>query len=103
MVYLKSVENVITLGKLIGLLFLFCLPLLSILFLKTKRNDLARPVMGTIFLVYIYIYIYICCRYVSYVKVGGVTWTKHAHAQSLFFLAVKPVTPVLFISYTLEL
>ena len=52
MVYLKSVENVITLGKLIGLLFLFCLPLLSILFLKTKRNDFARPVMGTIFLVY---------------------------------------------------
>ena len=50
MVYLKSVENVITLGKLIGLLFLFCLPLLSILFLKTKRNDLAHPVMGTIFL-----------------------------------------------------
>ena len=51
MVYLKSVENVITLGILIGLLFLFCLPLLSILFLKTKRNDLAHPVMGTIFLV----------------------------------------------------
>ena len=50
---LKSVENVITLGKMIGLLFLFCLPLLSILFLKTKRNDLARPVMGTIFLVII--------------------------------------------------
>ena len=50
MVYLKSVENVITLGKLIGLLFLFCLPLL---FLKTKMNDLARPVMGTIFLVYV--------------------------------------------------
>ena len=49
--YLKSVESVITLGKLLGLLFLFCLPLLSILFLKTKRNDLARPVMGTIFLV----------------------------------------------------
>ena len=55
-VYLKSVENVITLGKLIGLLFLFCLPLLSILFLKTKRNDLACPVMGTIFLVII------CCK-----------------------------------------
>ena len=51
MVYLKSVENVITLCKLIGLLFLFCFPLLSILFLKTKRNDHARPVMGTIFLV----------------------------------------------------
>ena len=51
MVYLKSVENVITLGKLIGVLFLFCHPLLSILSLKTKRNDLARPVTGTIFLV----------------------------------------------------
>ena len=51
MVYLKYVENVIPLSKLIGLLFIFCLPLLSILFLKTKRNDLARPVMGTIFLV----------------------------------------------------
>ena len=50
-VYLKSVENVKAQGKSIGLLFLFCLPLLSILFLKTKRNDLARPVMGTIFLV----------------------------------------------------
>ena len=47
MVYLKSVENVITLGKLIGPLFLFCLPLLSIFFL----NDLARPVEGTIVLV----------------------------------------------------
>ena len=54
MVYLKSVENVITLGKLIGLLFLFSLPFFSILFLKTKRNDLARPVMGTIFLVMIF-------------------------------------------------
>ena len=49
--YLKYVENVIPLSKSIGLLFLFCLPLLSILFLKTKRNDLARPVLGTIFLV----------------------------------------------------
>ena len=51
--YLKAVENVTTLGKFICLLFLFCLPILSILFLKTKRNDLARPVMGTIFLVVI--------------------------------------------------
>ena len=56
MVDLKSVENVITLGKLIGLLFLFCLPLLSIFFLKTKRNDFARPVMGTIFLVAIWLH-----------------------------------------------
>ena len=51
--YLKYVENVIPFSKLIGLLFLFCLPLLSILFLKTKRYDLARPVMGTFFLVLI--------------------------------------------------
>ena len=75
--YLKSVENVITLGKLIGVLFLFCHPLLSILFLKTQRNDLARPVMGTIFLVgrakraphwgvqSRFRVIYICCRYVG--------------------------------------
>ena len=37
MVYLKSVENVIALGKLIGLMFLFCLPLLSVLFLKAPK------------------------------------------------------------------
>ena len=49
--YFKSVENIIPLSKLIGLLFLFYLPLLSILFLKTKRNDLSPPVMGTIFVV----------------------------------------------------
>ena len=64
MVYLKSVENVITLGKLIGMLFLFCHPLLFILFLKTKRNDLARPVLGTIFLVYIYM-LSVCLSYVK--------------------------------------
>ena len=63
MVYLKYVENVIPLSKLIGLLFLFCLPLLSILFLKTKRNDLARPVMGTIFLVVWYVPLIKRCTY----------------------------------------
>ena len=69
---MKSVENVITLGKLIGLLFLFCLPLLSILFLKTKRNDLARPVMGTIFLVYICMSV--CMSVVCQINcVGGIT------------------------------
>ena len=68
MVYLKSVENVITLGKMIGLLFLFCLPLLSILFLKTKRNDLARPVMGTIFLVMLSV-----CLVCQINCVGGIT------------------------------
>ena len=61
MEYLKYVENVIPLSKLIGLLFLFCLPLLSILFLKTKRNDLAHPVMGTIFLV-----TWVCVKFTRY-------------------------------------
>ena len=78
MVYLKSVENVITLGKLIGLLFLFCLPLLSILFLKTKRNDLARPVWEP------FSSIYNICACVCHgpKSVGGITWAKRAHAQS---------------------
>ena len=45
-------KNVITLGKLIGLL-LYCLPLLLSVNVHTKntRNVLAHPVMGTIFLV----------------------------------------------------
>ena len=71
-VYLKYMENVIPLSKLIGLLFLFYLPLLSILFLKTKGNDLVRPVMGTIFLVYMYICMSVClvCQINC---VGGIT------------------------------
>ena len=42
----------ITLGKLIGLLFLFCPPSYFV-FENSKniRNELALPVMGTIFLV----------------------------------------------------
>ena len=87
----------------------------------------ARFLMVTIILVYIYmyvyniyihnIYLYILHIYIhiyrqhimlsvclSYVKLTA--WAElgvaHAHAQSLF-LAVKPVTPVLFISYSLEL
>ena len=40
-------KNVITLGKLIDLSILFCSPS------SLTRNELARPVMGTIFLVYI--------------------------------------------------
>ena len=108
---MKYVENVIPLSKLIGLLFLFCLPLLSILFLKTKRNDLARPVMGTIFLVIIegaivgralgcsieisrVICMSVGLSTIVYGKpiqkngmpkcVGGITWSKHAHAHSQF-------------------
>ena len=52
----------------------------------------------------------LCCPYVgvclSYVKLTPRAELRAAqsHAQSLFFfLAVKPVTPLLFISYTLEL
>ena len=45
-------ENVITLGKLIGLLLLFCPPFLSILLLKIQgMSSLAHPVTGMIFLV----------------------------------------------------
>ena len=46
-------DNVITLSKLIGLLFLFCPPTSLFDFENSKntRNELARPVMGTIFLV----------------------------------------------------
>ena len=80
MVYLKSVENVITLGKLIGLLFLFCLPLLSLLFSKTKRNDLARPVMGTIFLVYVCLMSVVC----QINCVGGITYGQRACSKSFF-------------------
>ena len=76
MVYLKSVENVITLGKLIGLLFLFCLPLLSILFLKTKMNDLARPVMGTIFLVFW------CCVCIFYIHPMHRYFSPHSEHDS---------------------
>ena len=45
---------------------------------------------------------YVVC--LSYVKLTALAElrTAHAHAQSLF-LAVKPVTPTLFISYMLEL
>ena len=83
-VYLNSVENVITLGKLIGLLFLFCLPLLSILFLKTKRNDLARPVMGTIFLVYVvqHHYMYTSTKYVTWHAKRGLS---HEISKKCFF------------------
>ena len=46
-------ENVITLGKLIGPLFCSLPPPLYFVFEDSEntRNELARPVMGTIFLV----------------------------------------------------
>ena len=43
-------ENVLTLGKLIGLLYCSVPPLYFVFEnSKNTRNDLARPVMGTIF------------------------------------------------------
>ena len=91
------VENILTLGKLLSLWFCFLLH--SILFLISQTsyrtykiissNELARPVMGTIFLVYIYV-----CACVSRgpKSVGGITWAKRAHGK------IRPVSPVLFIS-----
>ena len=44
-------ENVITLGKLIGMSFLFCPHPLSLFCFQNTRNELACPVMGIISLV----------------------------------------------------
>ena len=85
------VENILTLGKLLSLWFRFLLH--SILFLISQTSyhtykiissyELAPPVMGTIFLVYI------MCMCLSWPKsVGGITWAKRVHAQSQFW-AVK--------------
>ena len=67
-------------------------------FSMDEKEAEARPVMGTIFLVYIYMLsvCLVCQSRRSYVD------QTRACSKS-FFLAVKPVTPVLFISYTLEL
>ena len=47
--------------------------------------ELARPVMGTIFLVSL-MYVYMCvCRGPK--SVGGITWAKCAHAQSQYWAA----------------
>ena len=36
--------------------------------------------------IYVYIYVYMSVCLVCQINcVGGITWTKHAHAQSLFF------------------
>ena len=60
MVYLQSVENVLTLGKLLSLWFCFLLHFILFLISQTSyhtykiisSNELALPVKGTIFLVY---------------------------------------------------
>ena len=84
-----------------------------------EKEAEARPLMGTIFLVIIgrakraphwgvqsrfrVIYYTVYMLSVCLVCQSRRSYVKHAHAQSLFFWAVKPVTPVLFIPYTLEL
>ena len=67
------VENTLTLGKLLSLWFCFLLH--SILFLISQTsyrtykiissNELARPVMGTIFLVYNSHYCYIYAKNIT--------------------------------------
>ena len=124
------VENILTLGKLLRLWFCFLLH--SILFFISQTSyrtykiissyELARPIMGTIFLVIVSIIgrakraphwgvqsrFRVVCRSVCMSVVcqincvGGITCGPRACSKS-FFGAVKPVTPVLFISYTLEL
>ena len=80
------VENILTLGKLLRLWFCFLLHsfffYISNLLSYIQNNfsyELARPIMGTIFLVYICIYVYRMSK-----CVGGITWPKHGHAQSQF-------------------
>ena len=67
-----------------------------------EKEAEALPVMGTIFLVYIMLSV---CRSKAVVCqincVGRITCSPSACSK--YFFAVKPLTPVLFISYTLEL
>ena len=59
------VENILTLGKLLRLWFCFLLHSILFFYISNPLSyiqnnfsyELARPIMGTIFLVYIYIYI----------------------------------------------
>ena len=67
--------------------------MLKVFFWRLKEAE-ARPVMGTVFLVYkgMSVVCQINC-------VGGITWPNHAHAQSQFWeVKNRPVIPVLFIS-----
>ena len=103
------VGNILTLGKLLSLWFCFLLH--SILFWISQTSyrtykiissyELARPIMGTIFLVgrakraphwgvqSRFRVIYVCmCVCGGPKSVGGITWAKRAHAQSQYW-AVK--------------
>ena len=98
------VENILTLGKLLSLWFCFLLH--SILFFISQTSSrtykiissyvLARPIMGTIFLVNIYIYVGMSV--VVQKSVGGITWAKRACSKSVLGGKILPVTPILLIS-----
>ena len=72
-------DNVITLGKLIGLLF--CLPLLLLLSInvhtKNTRNELARLVMGIIFPVFI------PCCYLHYLDKCALIFQDNAPSNTI--------------------
>ena len=95
------VENSLTLGKMLSLWFCFLLH--SILFLISQTsyrtykiistNELARPVMGTIFLVYIYV----CLSWAKKRRRYYVAKTR-ACSKSVLGGKIRPVTLVLFIS-----
>ena len=86
------VENILTLGKLVSLWFvsssiLFVFDISNLLsYIQISSYELARPIMGTIFLVYVCMYNMCVCRGPK--SVGGITWAKRAHAQSQYW-AVK--------------
>ena len=73
------VENILTLGKLLSLWFCFLLH--SILFLISQTSyrtykiissyELARPIMGTIFLVILYIFIMVRANFVLITRKEG--------------------------------
>ena len=82
------VENILTLGKLVSLWFvsssiLFVFDISNLLsYIQISSYELARPIMGTIFLV-----ILVMCVGRGPKSVGGITWAKCAHAQSQYWAA----------------
>ena len=87
------VENILTLGKLLSLWFCFLRH--SVLFLTSQTSyrtykiissyELARPVMGTIFLVYIYMLSVCRMSVVCQINcVGGITYGPRACSKSFF-------------------
>ena len=96
------VENILTLGKLLSLWFCFLLH--SILFLISQivhtkiisSYELARPIMGTIFLVYICMSfgMYVCLSWSKKRRRKYVGQTR-ACSKSVLCGKIRPVPPVL--------